>query len=120
MQTYSEDSASDKEGDECAAAESLDDIVDETIPPSPAKIRARIKSRKVIIPAVVLHQYCALTLRTKNIAHGLASVLMPVQPRYARMVLPNTSAETRIRSQALPARRLHIIAARKGRAGSRG
>ncbi len=42
-----EDSASDKEGNECAAAESDDDIMDETILQSPVKNRTRSKSRKV-------------------------------------------------------------------------
>ena len=76
LETDSEDGASDKEGDEHAAAESEDDIVEETVTPSPTKIRTRSKDRKVIIPAPVM---CSdsLTLRTKNIVHGLASVLMP-------------------------------------------
>ena len=54
LETDSEDSASDKEGDACAAAESEDEIVDETIPPSPGKIRTRSKSQKVIIPPPVM------------------------------------------------------------------
>ena len=54
METNSEDSASDKEGDEHASAESGDEIMDETIPPSPGKVRTRSKARKVIIPAPVM------------------------------------------------------------------
>ena len=54
LESDSEDSASDKEGDECTAAESEDNIVDETVSPSPTKIRTRSKSRKVIIPAPVM------------------------------------------------------------------
>ncbi len=44
------DSAEDKEGNELAAAESGDDIVEEKIPPSPMKNRTRSKSRTVIVP----------------------------------------------------------------------
>ena len=54
LKTDSEDSALDKEGDECAAAESEDEIVDETTPPSTGKIRTRSKSAKVIVPPPVL------------------------------------------------------------------
>ncbi len=41
-----EDSASDMDGDECAAAESEEKIVDETIPPSQMKTLSRSKSQK--------------------------------------------------------------------------
>ena len=54
LETNSVDCSSDKEGDEHAAAESEDEIVDETIPPSPGKVRTRSKARKVIIPAPVM------------------------------------------------------------------
>jgi hypothetical protein len=99
-----EDSASDKEGDEYAADESDDDIVDATVSPSPMKNRTRSKAQKVTIPEPPLN------LRTKYLAHGLASVFMPAQLRYARVELPNTSDrdKTRISSQALPARSLQF------------
>ena len=38
-----EDSASEKDGDECEAAESDDEIVDETVSPSQMKNRTSIK-----------------------------------------------------------------------------
>ncbi len=49
-----EDSASDKDGDECAAAESDEEIVDETIPLSPMRNRTRSKSRKFVEPEPLL------------------------------------------------------------------
>ena len=48
LEPDSEDSALDNDGDKYAAAESEDDIVDETVRPSPMKIRTRSKSQKVI------------------------------------------------------------------------
>ena len=43
------DSASDSDSDLCAAAESEDEIVDETVHPSSRKNRTRSKPRKVVI-----------------------------------------------------------------------
>ena len=51
LESDSEDGASDKEGHECVAAKSDNDIVDETMPPSPMKNRTRSKAWKVPIPA---------------------------------------------------------------------
>ncbi len=50
-------SASDKDGNECDAAESDDDIVDEKIQQSPMKNRTRSKSRKVAVPDTLLFSY---------------------------------------------------------------
>ena len=53
LESYSDDSlsASDKDGDEYAAAgEPEDDIVDKTVSPSPKNIRTRSNTRKVIVP----------------------------------------------------------------------
>ncbi len=44
----------DKDGDECSAAESDEEIVDETIPQSQMKNRTRSKSRKVIVPEALI------------------------------------------------------------------
>ncbi len=49
-----EDSASDKDGDECAAAESDEEIVDEKILPSPMRKQTRSKSRKFVEPEPLL------------------------------------------------------------------
>ncbi len=46
----SEDCALDEDGGECAAAESEEEIVDKTIPPSPMKNQTRSKSRRVVMP----------------------------------------------------------------------
>ena len=45
-----EDSASDSDSDECTAAESEEEIVAETVQPSPMKHQTRSKSRKVVLP----------------------------------------------------------------------
>ena len=50
LSSQMEGSASEGDGDGCAAAESDGDIVDETILPSLMKNRTRSKSKKVIIP----------------------------------------------------------------------
>ncbi len=50
----SQDSASDKDGYECAAAESDEQIVDKTIPPSLMKTWTRSKSRKFVQPEPLL------------------------------------------------------------------
>jgi hypothetical protein len=49
-----EDSAPDEDGNECAAAESDEEIVDETIRQSPMKNRTRSKSLKVFVPEPLL------------------------------------------------------------------
>ena len=49
LETYSNDSASDKDGDECAATESECSIVDKTVRPSPTKMRTRSKTRGTIV-----------------------------------------------------------------------
>ena len=43
-----------------------------------------------------------------NLVQDSASVIMPSQHRYVRVVHPNISTETRISSQALPARHLQL------------
>ena len=48
LEPYSKDSASDKDGDEYASAETDECIVDETVCPSPKKIRTRSKTKQVI------------------------------------------------------------------------
>ena len=49
-----EDSASEKDGDGYAAAESEDELVFETISQSPLTNRTRSKSRKVMIPDTLM------------------------------------------------------------------
>ena len=48
LEPYSDDSASDKDGDEDVATGPEDDIVDETVTPSPKKMQTRSNSRKVL------------------------------------------------------------------------
>ena len=117
LKPYSDDSASDKDGDDVVAAEPEDDIVDETVTPGPKKMRTRSNTRKVYkIPESVI---CSdrLTLRTRNLAHGSASVLMPTRPRYERAVTPKYFSRN---SNQLPSIASKKLAARKARAGSRG
>ena len=52
LEPYSDDSASDKYGDEYEAVESENDIVDETVRPSPMKMRTRSKSRQPVYRTV--------------------------------------------------------------------
>ena len=49
LEPYSSDSASDKDGDECAAAESECSIVDETVQSSPMKMRTRSKALRAFV-----------------------------------------------------------------------
>ena len=53
LEPHSDDSASDKDGDEDAAAEPGDDIVDETVTSSPKKIRTRSKSKQVLPEPII-------------------------------------------------------------------
>jgi hypothetical protein len=64
-----EDSASDKDGDELAAAESDEEILDETIPTSPIRNRTRSMSKKFVDTEPLL----LLTLRTNNLDHSRPS-----------------------------------------------
>ena len=51
LESYTNDSASDSDGNECAAVESECSIVDETVRPSPMKMRTRSKARpSFVIP----------------------------------------------------------------------
>ena len=54
LEPYSEDSALDKDGDEYAEAKTDDGIVDETVSPSPKKIRTRSKTQKVNLPDPII------------------------------------------------------------------
>ena len=55
LEPDSQDSASDKDGDEYAAVESEDDdIVDETVRPSPMKMLTRSKTRQPVMPDPVM------------------------------------------------------------------
>ncbi len=49
-----EDSAPDEDGDECTAAESDEETVDETIQPSPMKNLTRSDSWKFVVPVLLL------------------------------------------------------------------
>ena len=51
---YSDDGASDKDEQEHVHAEPIDDIVDETIRPSPTKMRTRSKSRGQVLPEPII------------------------------------------------------------------
>ena len=104
LETYSDDGASDKDEQEHVHDEPEDDIVDETIRPSPTKMQTRSKTRKPVIPEAILF----LILRTMNHALDSASVLMSSEPRYVQEP-PNIFAETRTSSPVLPARHLRLV-----------
>ena len=49
LEPYTNDSASDNDGDECVAVESECSIVDETVQPNPTKMRTRSKARQTFV-----------------------------------------------------------------------
>ncbi len=80
----------DGDGDECVAAESDKDIasVDETLRQSSMKNLTRGKSRKAVVPEPLL---LSATLRTKNIDHSPANVIVPIQLRKEQVDTPDIS-----------------------------
>ena len=99
LEPYSNDSASDKDGDENAAVESECDIVDETVRPSPMKMRTRSKFQStIVLPESIM---CSDT-EEANLVPGSVSVIIPSQPRYVQAEPPNIFAATRINSPVLP------------------
>ena len=54
LEPYSDDGASDNDEQEHVHAESEDEIVDETIRPSPTKMRTRSKTRKLVISEAII------------------------------------------------------------------
>ena len=113
LEPYSDDSASDNDGDEYAAVESEDEIVDETIRPSPTKMRTRSKTRQPVLPDPVL---CSDTEddesrpRQRKRNHTIATPLRAGA----------TSKYFRRNSNQFPSIASKTLAARKARAGSRG
>jgi hypothetical protein len=71
-----EDSVLDEDGDECAAAESDEEIVGETIQPSLIKKRIRSKSRKIVVPEPLLPS------DSEEEEPRQQPVIVPVQLRY--------------------------------------
>ena len=54
LEPYSDDGASDKDEQEHVQAESEEEVVDETIRPSPTKMRTRSKTLKPVIPEAII------------------------------------------------------------------
>ena len=54
LESENEDSALDKDGDECMAAKSDDEIVDETVSPSLMMNQTKSKARKVVRPEALM------------------------------------------------------------------
>ena len=54
LEPYSDDGASDNDEQEHARTESEDEIVDESLRPSPTKMRTRSKTRKPVIPEAIM------------------------------------------------------------------
>ncbi len=101
-----EGGASDKDGDEYKAAESVDEIVFETIPQSPMTNWTRSKSQKVIIPDALMCSDSEESVRTNYLACSDSSISTPAQLRQVRVDMPSISDETRISSQTSLARSL--------------
>ena len=113
LESDSEDSASDEEAHECAAAKSDDDIVDETVSPSPMKNRTRSKARKVTIPAPIMCSDFEDEERRPRPRKRTHSSPAPLRAG-------GTSKYFRRNSNQFPSIASKKLAARKGRAGSRG
>ena len=113
LESYSDNSALDKDGDEYAAAEPEDDIVDETISPSPKKIRTRSNTQKVNFPDPAI---CSdpedeePRPRQRKRTHASATPLRA----------GGTAKYFRRNSNKFPIIASKKLAARKGRACSRG
>ena len=114
MEPYSIDIASDKDGDEYASVESECDIVDETVRPSPMKMRTRSKSRSsIVVPESIM---CSDTenderrpwQRKRN--HAIAAPLRA----------GGTSKYFRRNSNQFPNIASKTLAACKSRAGNKG
>ena len=106
LEQYSDDCASHKDEQEYVYvyAESEQEIVDETIRPSPTKMRTRSKSRKPVLPEPII---CSDTeddescLRQRKRTHAIATPLRAGGTS-------NFFAKTRIIFQVLQARNLRL------------
>ena len=106
-------SVSDENGDECVAAESDEEIVDETLRQSQMKNRTRSKSRKVIVPEPLIpsdseDDEC----RPQQCKSNRASPAPERAGRKAKYI--------RRSSNPLPVMSSKTIASRKAKAGGRG
>ena len=110
LECDSEVIASDKEGHECAAAESDDDIVEETVSPSQMKNQTRSKARKVTIPVPIM---CADSEDEEHYRKRTHASPAPLRAG-------GISKYFRRNSKQFPSIARKKLAARKGRAGSRG
>ena len=113
LEPYSDDSASDKDGNEYAAVESEEEIVDKTVRPSPMKMRPRSKTRQLVIPASIM---CSDSEddeprpRQRKRNHTIATPLRA----------GGTSKYFRRNSNQFPSITSKTLATRKARAGNRG
>jgi hypothetical protein len=97
-----ENIALDEDGSECAAADSDEEIVDETLHQSSIKNSTRSKYRKFVVPEPL-----RLSDSEDEDPDGrFASVIVPVQLCYEQVDTPDISDATRISSQVSPARGL--------------
>jgi hypothetical protein len=111
LEPYSDDGASDNDEQEHVHAESEDEIVDETIRPSPTKMRTRSKTRKPVIPESIM---CSDPEDDEP---------RPRQRRRTRVVgtplRAGTSKYFRRNSNKFPSIASKTFAARKARAGKK-
>ena len=113
LEPYSKDSASDKDGDEYASAETDECIVDETVCPSPKKIRTRSKSWKVNIPEPVMYSDPEDEKPHPRQRKRTRASTTPLRAG-------GTSKYFRRNSNHFPSIASKKLAVRRGRAGSRG
>ena len=109
----SSDSASDNDGDENAQVKSEDEILDETIRPSPMKILTRSKSQGPVLPEQVI---CSESEddeprpRQRKRTHAITTPLRA----------GGTSKYFRCNPRLFPSIASKSVAARKSRAGNQG
>ena len=115
LEPYIRDSTLDDEGDQFAAAEPEDDIVDETASPSPMKNSTRSKSKKVIIPDLSPVMYSDPEVEEPRPRQHKRTHDSPAQ-----ILAGGTSKYFRRNSNQFPSIASNKLAASKGRAGSRG
>ncbi len=96
-----EDSASDKDCDEYAAAESEDEIVFETIPQCPMANLARNKSRQGLVPDALIFSDSEDKLPRLQLNKHTHIIQVQVD-------IPSIFDETRISTRVLPARSLML------------
>ena len=107
LEPYTNDSASDSDGDEYAAVESECSIVDETVRPGPMKMRTRSKARPsyVIPDADICSDVEDDEPRPRQRKRNTATATMPRAGGTSKFFRRNSNQFTCVASKALAARK---------------